>query len=217
MEKGQRGPEQLLWAEVRPCQQQMGGATLKTTPKTTRETLQVHLSWEGNQDPSYSSPKTSRGMGNNGFSFLPCAAKMERQVESGVGLQVRRPLLVPALQMTSFQQTGWNSSSGMPGSATGIFGSVFPFGWMGRFQQQNPTTRPRPQGTAGSPHQINSGNSTNPWVGRELPEVPKPRFQQELAPAPLQCGVFPRNLQESHSQTPRISALPRWQGGKFSH
>lgn len=62
--------------------------------------LRAHLSWEGNPDPSCSSPEASRGMLNNGFSFLPCGANMERQVESALRLHVRRLLIMPALQMT---------------------------------------------------------------------------------------------------------------------
>lgn len=79
MEKGQRGQSSCSGQESDPAER---GATLKDTPKTTQETFRVHLSWEGNQDPlPIPAPKHPGGMGNNGFSFPPCAAKMERQVE----------------------------------------------------------------------------------------------------------------------------------------
>lgn len=108
-----------------------GGPRSKTPQKPREKRSKFAFPGRETRNISYSSPKTSRGMGNNGFSSFPCAAKMERQVESGLGLQVRRLLPVPALQMTSFQQIGWNSSAGMPGSAVRVFGSVFSFGWVG--------------------------------------------------------------------------------------
>lgn len=91
MEKGQRGQSSCSGQESAPASSR-GGATLTDTPKTTQGTPNSPF-----QDPSHSSP-TTRGRANNGFSFLPSAAKMERQVESGLGLQVRRTLQMPSAQ-----------------------------------------------------------------------------------------------------------------------
>lgn len=129
--KGRRGQSSSSLGRIQTLPAAEGGPRSKTPQKPREKRSKFAFPGRETRNISYSSPKTSGGMGNNGFSSLPCAAKMERQVESALGLQVRRLLPVPALQMTSFQQIGWNSSAGMPGSAVRVFGSVFSFGWVG--------------------------------------------------------------------------------------
>lgn len=182
MEKGQRGQSCSSGQESDPASSR-GGPRSKTPPKPHKKHSKCSFPGRGKPGPSIFQPHNIEGDGNNGFSFLSCTAKMERQVESGLGLRVRRALLVPALQMTSLQQTGWNSSPGMPRAGIRIFRRVFCSGWMG-----GSSSRPHSPSTRHSrnPQQINSRYATNPWLGRELPKSPKPRFQQELAPAPLQ-------------------------------
>lgn len=73
-----------------PCKQRVKHAPLRG-----------HLSWEGSPDASCSTPEVSRQMSNNRFSSPPCGANMEKQVKSGLQLQIRRLRIMPAFHATS--------------------------------------------------------------------------------------------------------------------
>lgn len=76
-------------------------AMLKSILQTPCETLTSEFTFLGKETETLRapSPEASRLMLNNGFSLLPCRVSMEKQVESSLQLQVRRVLIMPALQM----------------------------------------------------------------------------------------------------------------------